>query len=110
MTLLIDLPPKLERRLVEEAARHGLAPADYVRAVIEEKLAVSSVNTASSPYAGLPRRDPQELIELGRQQGAQVPLSFDDLQGSFWPEDEGADEFLATLREWRQERRERSSG
>jgi plasmid stability protein len=102
MTLAIDLPPDLEKRLKEEAARHGQAPADYARAVIEEKLS-DGTPRRRDPYAGLPRRDPQELIQLARQQGAQVPLRFDELKGSFWPEDEDADEFLATLREWRRE-------
>jgi hypothetical protein len=108
MTLEIDLPPELGRRLEQEAARLNQVPADYVRAVIEEKLSAVATHTPSTLYAGLPRRDPRELIELARQQGAQVPLRFDDVKGSFWPEDEDADEFLAALREWRRERRDNS--
>jgi predicted transcriptional regulator len=38
MTLTIDLPPELERRLQEEAARRGQAPADFARAVLEDRL------------------------------------------------------------------------
>jgi len=30
MTLTLDLPPDLESRVNDEAARRGLAPADYV--------------------------------------------------------------------------------
>src|SRR5947209_2577807 len=30
MTLILDLPPDLEARINSEAARSGLAPADYV--------------------------------------------------------------------------------
>jgi hypothetical protein len=41
MTLLIELPPELEQRLEEEAARRGQAPAEFVRAVVEEKLAAT---------------------------------------------------------------------
>jgi len=39
MTLTIELPPELERRLQEEAVRHGQAPAEFVRTAVEEKLA-----------------------------------------------------------------------
>src|SRR5713226_6812514 len=38
MTLTIDLPPDLERRLQEEAARRGQAPSDFARAVLEDRL------------------------------------------------------------------------
>jgi predicted DNA-binding protein len=41
MTLTIELPPEMERRLQEAAARHGQAPAEFVRAAVEEKLAGS---------------------------------------------------------------------
>ncbi len=41
MTLTIELPPEMERRLKEEAERHGQAPAEFVRAAVEEKLAAS---------------------------------------------------------------------
>lgn len=48
---------------------------------------------------------PQPLTsieELAAQQGTR-PLSFDEMLGDFWPEDETADEFIATLRQWRNE-------
>ena len=38
MTLTIELPPELERRLSEEAARLGQAPGDFARSVLEERL------------------------------------------------------------------------
>ena len=41
MTLTIELPPEMEQRLEEEAARQGKAPAEFVRAAVEEKLAAS---------------------------------------------------------------------
>jgi predicted DNA-binding antitoxin AbrB/MazE fold protein len=43
------------------------------------------------------------LDELAREQGVQPitdPLS---IGGDFWPEDEDLDEFIATIRKWRQE-------
>jgi len=44
MTLVLDLPPDLERRVEEEAARVGQAPADFLRAVVEERLAAAPVS------------------------------------------------------------------
>ena len=38
MTLMIDLPPELERRLEEEAAQRGQAPAEFARTVLEDRL------------------------------------------------------------------------
>jgi hypothetical protein len=107
MSVTIDLSPDLERRLAQQAARHGQTPADYARAAIEEKLATAgSAGEGGSEnplYSGLPRRDPAELADLARQQGAPVAVRFEDLLGDFWPEDESTDEVLETLREWRRE-------
>jgi hypothetical protein len=109
MTLTIDLPPELAQQLAQEAARYGQAPAEYVRAVIVEKLTGAPSSPGEGPaaslYAGLPRRDPRELADRAREQGAPLSVHFDDLLGDFWPEDESADEFMATLREWRREGR-----
>jgi metal-responsive CopG/Arc/MetJ family transcriptional regulator len=38
MSLTLDLPEELERRLNEAAAREGQEPGEYVRAAVEEKL------------------------------------------------------------------------
>jgi predicted transcriptional regulator len=38
MTLTVELSPELERRLSEEAAQRGQAPADFARAVLEDRL------------------------------------------------------------------------
>src|SRR5438094_8343161 len=38
MTLVIDLPPDLERRLEEEAALKGQAAQDYARTILAEQL------------------------------------------------------------------------
>lgn len=111
MTLTIQLPPDLEERLQDEAARRGQAPAEYARAAIEEKLAAPTPGAQNSIYAGLPRRDPQELSELARQQGAPAAVQFDDLmQAAFWPQDESADEFIRALRERRREGHEGPHG
>jgi hypothetical protein len=62
MTLTIELPPEMEQRLEEEAARLGKAPAEFVRAVVEEKL-------AASPAAGREsvRQRNQAALALLRQ-------------------------------------------
>ncbi len=51
---------------------------------------------------------PAKTIEqLVAEQGTR-PLNFEEMLGDFWPEDEITDEFLATLREWRNESEHRS--
>ena len=48
------------------------------------------------------------LQELAEKQGVK-PLDFDALlaKPSFWPEDESIDDFIATVRNWRSEGRDR---
>jgi hypothetical protein len=47
--------------------------------------------------------DPVNRInQLALEQGTK-PLSFDEMLGDFWPEDEGTDDFLNTFRKWRNE-------
>lgn len=53
MTLHIELSPELERRVTEEAARRGQRPADFARAVLEEKLGASSRRERSQRIAAL---------------------------------------------------------
>lgn len=38
MTLMIELPAELEKRLRSEAQTHGVAPEDYARKVLEENI------------------------------------------------------------------------
>lgn len=53
------------------------------------------------------RFDPAKRIEqLVAEQGTR-PLDFEEMLGNFWPEEESADEFLAALREWRNEGEQR---
>ncbi len=41
MSLMIDLPAELERRLRLEAAREGRAPEEFIRLTVEERLAAT---------------------------------------------------------------------
>ena len=41
------------------------------------------------------------IAEIAAQQGVKPIEDIDELLGDFWPEDESEDEFLATIRAWR---------
>lgn len=47
---------------------------------------------------------PKSLLELAAEQGVK-PFDFAETQRAarFWPENESADEFVAAIREWRQD-------
>jgi hypothetical protein len=44
-----------------------------------------------------------DLDILAAQQGVSAVCDFDSLLGDFWPEEGCADQFIATVREWRRE-------
>ena len=60
------------------------------------------------------RRTPEQrealarLLKQAEEQGVK-PLDFDALmaKANFWPEDESIDDFIAAIREWRSESRNR---
>ena len=54
MTVTIELPHELERRLETEAARRGLSKQDFVRVAVEEKLTPEKVRQAA-PRPAVPR-------------------------------------------------------
>jgi hypothetical protein len=58
MSLSLELSPETEQRLRAEAAREGLAPEEFARAAVEEKLVAAA--------AAQTERN-QALIELLRQ-------------------------------------------
>lgn len=112
MTLTIELPPEIERHLAHEAARHGLTAAQFVRSVLEDRLATSSDSHTSTAeeqrdsvqdYRELPRRSPEDLKELARLQGASLAVDWAALRPDFWPADEPVDDFLNAVREWRKD-------
>ncbi|HEY0071997.1 MAG TPA: hypothetical protein VGE04_18705 [Chloroflexia bacterium] len=43
------------------------------------------------------------IEDLAKQQGVKPVIDPGTLAGDFWPEDETAEEFIATLRQWRNE-------
>jgi hypothetical protein len=44
-----------------------------------------------------------DIEVLATQQGVSAVREFDKLLGDFWPEEESADQFIGTVREWRRE-------
>jgi hypothetical protein len=44
-----------------------------------------------------------DLEGLAAQQRVSTVSHFDSLLGDFWPEEESADQFIATIQEWRRE-------
>jgi hypothetical protein len=64
MSLRIDLSPEVERQLRAEAARNGLAPEEFARSAVEEKVAAA--------VAARTERN-QGLVELLRQWREEPP-------------------------------------
>jgi hypothetical protein len=62
MTLTIDLPPELEGRIREEAARAGLDTGTFIRNTLEERVH-HAANTAAAP-AHLPRTEADLLQKI----------------------------------------------
>jgi hypothetical protein len=102
--LTTDLSPEQEERLRLVAEQRGQALPDCAAALLNEKLAEVVPPAPEEPWAGLPRRSWAEIEAMAREQGAPLTARYEDLLGSFWPEDETGDEFIAGLREWRRER------
>lgn len=101
--LRIEMPPELERRLRQEAEKHGRDAEEYARTLLEGSLAEAATTARPPAWEGLPRRRPEDLDALAQAQGAPLAVRFDDLIGDFWPEDESCDEFIAAVRQWRRE-------
>ena len=55
------------------------------------------------------RRAHARIWELAKQQGVGPVRSVEDLKGDFWPEEESMDDFLAWLRDLRQNDKPRSA-
>jgi hypothetical protein len=122
MTLTIELSPELERRLAEEAARRGQQAGEFARAVLEERLAPdwqpyqrgerTPEQILADAFARFPRRSPEDLSELVRQQGIRPITHFEDLLGeeSEGEEEFDVDAFLAARKQWQWEGRPPGGG
>jgi hypothetical protein len=108
-TLQIDISRELKRELQHEAERRGQSMEEVAAAALEERFAPHAAKAGipdevRSLFEGLPRRSPADLLALAKLQGVKPVERFEDLLGDFWPEDETCDEFIAWLREGRQDR------
>jgi len=112
MTVVLDLPPELERQLEAEALRRRQALPDCARTLIEERLAATPaagqtitpvLHGAVGEYEGLPRGSVRELVALAASQGAPLCIDWDRLPTDPAPDEETGDEFLAWLREGRRD-------
>jgi len=106
--LQIEVTREVERGLQREAARRGQPVEDVVAAVLEERFAPATEMSALPDevrplFRGLPRRSPADLLALARSQGVAPVGEFEELLGDFRPEDETCDEFIAWLRQGRQD-------
>jgi hypothetical protein len=82
MTLQIDLPPDVETRLHEQAAREGQATDEYVRKVIERAL------TQQALLALKDRTPPQTLADLKARVPSPPGTSWLAQVRGQWPGDE----------------------
>jgi hypothetical protein len=98
MTLIVELPPEMERRLEEEAARRGQDTGAVARALLEEKLA--SLPPGERTW---PRASAAEVAALLEAAGTRPVSKLRELEGDFWPDHESVDEFLQARRVWQSE-------
>ncbi len=97
--LVIEIDSELEQRLNEAASRDGLSLAEFVRQTLHT--VVTPQAAVAAPFASLPRKTPEDARAMALRQGVKPLERPEDLAGDFWPEDEGPDDFLNALREWR---------
>lgn len=88
-----------------------LQALEYLRRLVAESGASIDVSDGPSEHArpiAVNGREfmaqiPADLRSIAARQGVKPVEDFDNLLGDFWPEDETAEEFIATIREWRSE-------
>lgn len=97
-TLNIHVSEKAQAFAAAEAARRGLPnAAAFAAALLEE---TANHNGAAEPSTGF-HETQTDLDALVRSAGAAPLTNFDGLVADFWPEDESADDFIASVRGWR---------
>ena len=52
------------------------------------------------------RQAREKIWKIAEEKGIKPIKNLDDLKGDFWPEDEDIDDFIATVRRWRNEESE----
>jgi hypothetical protein len=122
MALTLNLPPVLERRLAEEAARRGQDVESFAVSLLQHRLAESSVGHAgdlrtpeqilADSFARFPPASSEALVKMARRQSVPVFTSIEALAGDEGPTDEefDVDAFLAARKQWRGEGRPLGTG
>jgi hypothetical protein len=117
MALTLNLPPALERRLAEEAARRGQDVESFAVSLLQHRLAESSVGhlkdlrtpeqILADSFARFPPASSEALLKMARRQSVPVFTSIEALAGDECPTDEefDVDAFLAARKEWQAEGR-----
>lgn len=102
---VLEYSPTLADKVALDTSKMDLdeiavALAEVLPGLLEDKdVPKTSTSFGSTLEAFDETTDPEELAQ---EQGVSA-VSFDDLLGDFWPEEEEMEEFTATLREWRQD-------
>jgi hypothetical protein len=93
MTITLDLPAEVEKRLQGEAAKRGKETADYVKALVEQYVRLRALDALRG------RQRPQSLADL-KPRILPPPSSngFAEIIGK-WPGDEMDEEIQAALDE-----------
>lgn len=97
-TLNIHVSEKAQAFAATEAARRGLPNAEAFAAALLEETA--NKNGSGEPSTGF-YDTKTDLDTLIRDQGVKPIKNVAELAADFWPENESADEFIATVRGWR---------
>jgi hypothetical protein len=93
MTIQLDLPPKMEARLQEEAARQGQDAADYVKALVKRQLVLRELEALKD------RKPPQSLADLKPRIPTPPGTTWIESIRGQWPGDETDEEINRALEE-----------
>jgi len=93
--------------VVVTALSRGIRPDDEANDVrllkIEDVELLDGGEDVTSSDAGSSFFDSASLDALAARQGVPPVADFEALLGDFWPEEEGADDFIAAVRAWRRD-------
>jgi hypothetical protein len=81
---------------------------EFAQMIANRRLSLQPIQLTDGPGIVMTGREfvsapPKDAETLAREQGVKPIKSIDDLRGDFWPDDESADEFVETIRQWRRE-------
>jgi hypothetical protein len=91
MSIQIELPPEVEARLYEQAARQGQAAAEYIRHVVERELMRQALLALKD------RRAPRSLADLKARLPSPPGTSWLEQVRGQWPGDETDEELYEAL-------------